>query len=329
LEGNALRWLLVLTASFFCLFAVLVGRTNAQSHAVTYHAALSPQGDVLVTFTPDGSGVMRAELRDGLFTVVNPVTMEELTTRFSKHVYFDPPSPVINGAFTVTIPDELSGMARDSVRIEGSLDNGQLTGSAVLVICVFPGPCFDAASETWTEARVLDTPPAANDTVHVGRIEGQGPARVTATLNGAGLLTSLSLQNVVASNCFDPPRPFNVRLWFDPPLLPGTTVSQLIAPAFVPLVASFNADSSGVSGDISISNYIFDPVCSDHIVWSEPVRAVPTKAAPPAPTPTAVRPFLPAAGTGGPSSFATGRLLPALLALVGVASLGLARLRHA
>jgi hypothetical protein len=258
---------------------------------VTYRAALADGGEVLLTFTPDLSGVTRAEVRDGYFEWVVPTTLDTLSRRFSRHLYFDPPIVVTDGQFELSIPDQLYGMARDAVRIDGSVAGTTVSGTATLVAHVYPSPEVDLDSVPWSSATIIDTPPAADDAIYRGHIDGRNGV-IELSLNADGNLTSLTLDNVVASSCFDAPRTFSLHMFFDPPVSASDGVHELIGNELVPLDAAWGVAGGTVAGEISIAETYFGPQCIEHLPWTAEAAAPPTAAATP-------RAALPVSGSGG------------------------------
>lgn len=278
---------------------------------VTYRAPLASGGDVLITFTPNLSGVTRAEVRQGLFEWVVPTSFETLSLHFSHHLYFDPPVAMADGQFELSIPDQLMGMSRDSVRIDGTVKGGEISGTATLIACVYPGSCIDLSSVDWSGASVINTPPWPNDTIRVGHIEGQS-GTLQLSLNRDGNLTSLTLDNVVAASCFDPPLTLNVHAFFDPPINPSEGIRELVLGSDLrPLSTTVTIDGETISGTLVVPDSVFAPNCTLRLPWT---------AGPPAETPAATATpqasgSLPATGGGGDAD--GWGLLAAAIALAG------------
>ncbi len=326
-------------ASLAAAFALPPGSAAAHSEQtpddVTFGGTLSGGGTMLLTVTADRAGVTRVELDEAVFF-----------WKISRVLYFDPPRPIVDGQFELSVPDNLFGQVRGFVEVRGGFESDtELAGTATFVVCS-PG-CDDWRTVDWNLAGPLDTPPGPDDTIHVASIEGD-TGTLALTTDAAGNLTSFALKRVTFPPCLE--RAVSLRAFFDPPGPLDERAGILVAfqeGLFPVALLDVERTADKLSGSLALSAGFYKGDCQAILRWnisgffpaptvqSTPTASVVPAAAAPSPTttpqvatsepnPTPQVAALPSAGGGGGRGGVPGVALLALGFGVLSAALGMA-----
>lgn len=288
-------------------------------------------GTVSLTLTADRSGIVRAEITD--FDLYRPLPdTRGWYVPMSGELYYDPPAPITDGQFEVSVPINLFGEVRTHVELQGTFaSDTEASGTATWLVCGAFG-----CQERWGSAGFdlegpVDTPPGPDDAVHVVALEGdKGSAgTLVMTTDADGNLTSFALKGVSSAPCKDADSPLNVHAFFEPAQALDEGVTILLSRSgwlHGLRMEGAVTDAGTLAGTLRLGRYYSD--CRAELNWTiedfQPTATARSTATSPPPTPTppptpAVS-RLPDTGSGAATQPAN---VPAWIAATGVLALAL------
>jgi len=315
------------------------GAQDVDGEDLTFQGKASTGGTISLTVTADRTGVTRAAVTDVTFSLPPPGQGVFVPRTL---VYFDPPRPIVDGEFSVIVPDLSSNLPhRMWVALEGGfVSDGEASGSARYCGIVPPLVTICTLDVTWSATGPVDMPPGPDDVLFEGAVEGGNGRIVLTTDSSRAAVTSVTLDAVSVLPCTDPENPLDIRAFFEPslPVSPADQSFQVgivLASLEAVVVTGTLLDDGRVEGMLQYRAGIFTDDCTIELRWSAQGPPIPepsatptetatplggpaaTPAAAPSPTSSVLPKELPAAGAAG------GRQTQPPPALVVLAGLGL------
>jgi hypothetical protein len=323
--GPALIAIVITTAAVLALPSSHAAA--AVEHGLTFDGTAGA-GSISVTLTSDRTGVQSASISSSFPAPIPGIA----PTAFAATTYYDPPLPVTDGAFSVSVFDLANPLAyRTGVIIDGTIDSeGDMSGSARHCGLIPPGDLVCTSDVAWSATGPIDTPPSTDDLVVDGGVEdGRGGVTVTLDRDGRGV-TSIALEALDLTPCPEDGELLDVFAFFDPPLALATKgggfeVSLAVNGANRLHITGRPRGAQEMEGTVAYNNPF--GTCISEVAWGTDGAPTPSPEASPAVATATPPPQLPPSGTGTSSGGQPIAWAAALL-LAGAGALSLAAVRR-
>ncbi len=219
---------------------------------------------IRVTFTPDRSGAIRVTYGEGPFSA---------PLHGNGQMYFEPPSPVTGGAFSVGLPFDLTGTARAGLVVEGTFESDtQIVGRVRYLVCL--PICQDLGEADLVLTGPLDTPPGPGDARLMGSLDGD-EAGFALWLNPEGTgVTSIAFRGGALSPCIEADDSGTLHWFFQPPAVLSSENGQFSASTWLTsgvgliliTVDGSALDGATFTGTLACSD-IYSPETSAELIW--------------------------------------------------------------